>query len=125
MQRTYARHHYSQGTGRGLPHKIIKSAKMVEYWKIDNDLIEHIALISRLTLTENENTLYTKQLGEVIASFRMLDELDKSLEGEQVAFHAINFENIWREDVPEKVRWNPLSNSLENEEGYFKGPRIL
>lgn len=98
---------------------------MTEYWKIDKELVEHIALISRLKLTEDEKTLYTKQLGEVINSFKMLDELDKQLEHENVAFHAIEFENIWRDDKPNKIEWDPLSNSLENVNGYFKGPRIL
>jgi aspartyl-tRNA(Asn)/glutamyl-tRNA(Gln) amidotransferase subunit C len=98
---------------------------MVEYWKIDRDLVEHIALISRLRLTENEKTLYTSQLGEIISSFKMLDELDKSLENERIAFHAIEFENVWREDKPEKTQWAPLANSIEKVDGYFKGPRIL
>ena len=98
---------------------------MVEYWKIDKELVEHIALISRLDLSEGEKTLYTKQLGEVISSFRMLDELDNLLENEQLSFHAINFENVWREDRPKKVNWNPLSNSIKKEGDYFKGPKIL
>ncbi len=98
---------------------------MTEYWKIDKDLVEHITLISRLKLTEEEKTLYTNQLNEVITSFRMLDELDERLRNEKPAFHAMNFENIWREDLPKKVDWNPLANSLDNAEGYIKGPKIL
>ncbi|MDE1871358.1 MAG: Asp-tRNA(Asn)/Glu-tRNA(Gln) amidotransferase subunit GatC [Candidatus Micrarchaeota archaeon] len=98
---------------------------MVEYWKIDKELVEHIALISRLDLTEREKELYTKQLGEVISSFKMLDELDRFLQNEDTAFHAINFENIWREDKPKRVNWDPLSNSISKEDNYFKGPKIL
>lgn len=98
---------------------------MVEYWKIDRDLVEHIALISRIKLTEEEKILYTRQLGEVIDSFKMLDELNKLLEGEQAAFHAIKFENIWRDDNPAKTEWDPLANSLEKVDGYIKGPKIL
>lgn len=98
---------------------------MVEYWKIDKDLVEHIALISRLKLTEDEKRLYTEQLGDVISSFKMLDELDNQLQGEQIAFHAIKFENVWRDDTPTKIEWDPLANSLEKVDGYFKGPKIL
>jgi aspartyl-tRNA(Asn)/glutamyl-tRNA(Gln) amidotransferase subunit C len=99
---------------------------MTEYWKIDKDLVEHITLISRLKLTEEEKTLYTNQLNEVISSFRTLDELDKQLKDEKPAFHAMNFENVWREDVPRKTNWNPLANSFGNvEDGYIKGPKIL
>jgi aspartyl-tRNA(Asn)/glutamyl-tRNA(Gln) amidotransferase subunit C len=98
---------------------------MVEYWKIDKDLVEHIALISRLKLTEDEKLLYTKQLGEVIGSFKMLDELNKQLEGEQAAFHAMKFENVWRDDIHAKIDWDPLANSLEKIDGYIKGPKIL
>jgi aspartyl-tRNA(Asn)/glutamyl-tRNA(Gln) amidotransferase subunit C len=98
---------------------------MVEYWKIDKDLLEHIALISKLKLTEEEKKLYTKQLSEVIDSFKMLDEIEKSLVNEKMAFHAMEIENVWREDNPEKVEWNPMSGALNKVDGYFKGPRIL
>jgi aspartyl-tRNA(Asn)/glutamyl-tRNA(Gln) amidotransferase subunit C len=98
---------------------------MVEYWKIDRELVEHIALISRLRLTEDEKTLYTRQLGEVIGSFKSLDEISSLLESEPAAFHAINFENIWRLDKAEKTNWDPLANSLEKKDGYFKGPKII
>lgn len=98
---------------------------MVEYWKIDKELVEHIALISRLDLTDDEKILYTKQLGEVIDSFKMLDELSELLKDEQTAFHAVTFENVWREDAPKKTDWDPLSNSAKKEGDYFKGPKIL
>ena len=98
---------------------------MVEYCKIDKQLVEHIALISRLNLTEDEKTLYTKQLGEIIDSFKMLDELDNTIKDEQPAFHAIEFGNVWREDNPTKTDWDPLSNSLKKEGGYFQGPKII
>jgi aspartyl-tRNA(Asn)/glutamyl-tRNA(Gln) amidotransferase subunit C len=98
---------------------------MTEYWKIDQELVEHIALISRLKLTEEEKTLYTKQLGEVMGSFRVLDDLTDLLKNEQPAFHAINFENVWRGDEPRKAKWDPLANSLEKEDDFLKGPKII
>ncbi|MGI0100403.1 MAG: Asp-tRNA(Asn)/Glu-tRNA(Gln) amidotransferase subunit GatC [Candidatus Micrarchaeaceae archaeon] len=98
---------------------------MAEYWKIDKELIEHVALLSRLTLSEREKDAYAKQLGEVIGSFSRLDELDVLLADEKPAFHAIELENIWREDVPSKTEWSPLSNSIDKIDGYVKGPKIL
>lgn len=98
---------------------------MTEYWKIDKDLVEHITLISRIKLTEEETELYTSQLNEIINSFKMLDELAERIKDENAAFHAVTFKNIWREDTPKKIEWNPLSNSKESEDGYIKGPKIM
>lgn len=95
---------------------------MVDYWKIDKKLIEHIASIARLSLTEKEKELYIKQLSEVLDAFKQIDHVDTNL---SPAFHPVPVEDVWREDKVAKARWNPLGNARHKEKGYFKGPRIV
>ncbi len=94
-------------------------------WHIDRELVEHVALLSRIELTDNEKALYAEQLSEVMKAFSSLDELDALTKEEGMALHAVESENIWREDKAAPSPWDPLSNSSASVDGYVKGPRIL
>ncbi|MCL5430599.1 MAG: Asp-tRNA(Asn)/Glu-tRNA(Gln) amidotransferase subunit GatC [Candidatus Marsarchaeota archaeon] len=99
---------------------------MKDYWKIDEDLVRHISLISKLNLTNEEMTGYSKDLNDVLESFRILEEVD--ITGVDAAFHPLSVENAFREDTASKEKdnaWDPLS-ATENKEGdYYKGPKII
>jgi len=43
---------------------------------IDRDLVQHIALLTRLALTEEETTLFSEQFSAIIDYFDMLGEVD-------------------------------------------------
>lgn len=95
---------------------------MANYWKIDKKLIEHICALAKLTPTEKEKELYLKQISEVLDAFKVLKDIDA--EGEH-AFHPTKIENVWRDDKVLKTKWDPLGNSKNKENGYFKGPKIV
>lgn len=96
---------------------------MKDYWKIDRALLDHIALISKLKLSDKEKELFTKQLGDVLKVFKQLDEV--KVEGLEPAFHSTKVENVWREDKVTPTNWKPL-NGVKNKEGaFYKGPRIV
>ena len=95
---------------------------MVDYWKIDKKLMEHIASIARLSLTEKEKEFYTKQLSEVLGAFKEIDKADAK---SSPAFHPVPIEDVWREDKVAKTSWDPLGNAKHKEKGYFQGPRIV
>jgi aspartyl-tRNA(Asn)/glutamyl-tRNA(Gln) amidotransferase subunit C len=44
--------------------------------RIDSDLVQHIALLIRLSLTEEETGLFSEQLSTIIDYFDMLGEVD-------------------------------------------------
>ena len=96
---------------------------MKDYSKIDRALLDHIALISKLKLSDDEKERFVKQLGDVLAVFKQLDDVD--VEGLEPAFHSTRVENVWREDEVRSALWNPLE-SVKNKEGrFYKGPRIV
>ncbi|MCW6159979.1 MAG: Asp-tRNA(Asn)/Glu-tRNA(Gln) amidotransferase subunit GatC [Candidatus Micrarchaeales archaeon] len=95
----------------------------MDYWKIDKELINRIALISKLDLNESERMLFLKQLGDVLDTFKLIDEVDT--DGLEPAFHPRIIENIWREDEASETAWDPLADVESKEEGYYKAPRIV
>lgn len=96
---------------------------MVEYWKIDKALLEHVSKIARLELTEEEKEKFVKQLEDILKAFKKIDEVDTTKV--KPSFHPIEIKNVMREDEVKTWEWDPLANTKHKEERYFKGPRIL
>lgn len=95
---------------------------MTEYWKVDQELVEHVAKMSRLELTKEELERFTEQLKGILDAFKEIDEVDT--DDVQPSFHPVEVKNIWREDQAEYWGWCPFDNSEHIEERYFKGPKI-
>jgi len=96
---------------------------IMEYWKIDKKLVEHVAKIARLSLTEQEIKKFTKQLEDILETFKEIGKVNtKNVEP---SFHPQRIKNVWREDKPKKWKWNPLGNTKHKEDRYFKGPRAV
>jgi aspartyl-tRNA(Asn)/glutamyl-tRNA(Gln) amidotransferase subunit C len=87
--------------------------------------VEHVALLSRLDLTEEEKEAYTKQLNSIIDYMNKINELDT--EGVEPTAHVLPIYNVMREDeVGESLdREKVLENAPEKENGQFKVPRIV
>ncbi len=86
--------------------------------------VEHVAKLARLELTEEEKELYTKQLGDVLKYVDQMNEVDTS--NIEPMSHAIDFVNVMREDkvIYEQDKEQLMSNAPEEENGFFKVPRI-
>lgn len=95
---------------------------MTEYWKVDQKLVEHVAKVSRLELTNEELERFTEQLKGILDAFKEMDEVDT--DDVKPSFHPVEVKNIWREDKAEYWNWCPFDNSEHIEERYFKGPKI-
>ena len=95
---------------------------MADYQKIDRELLEHIAEVSRLKLTDEELERFTEQLKVIIDAFREIDEVDT--EGVEPSFHPSELKDVLREDEAKPWGWDPLGNSGHKERKQFKGPRI-
>jgi aspartyl-tRNA(Asn)/glutamyl-tRNA(Gln) amidotransferase subunit C len=95
---------------------------MTDYWKIDKELIERVSKVARLSLTDKEKEEFLRQLGEVLDSFRVLNEIEAK---EDPAFHPIKVEDETREDRVAEKKWEPMRGVKNKEGGYYKGPRIV
>jgi len=87
--------------------------------------VEHVALLARLELTEEEKEMYTKQLADILGYFQSLAELDT--QDVPPTAHVLPLVNVFREDevgghMPtEEV----LANCPEREGNFFKVPKIV
>ncbi|MQL52007.1 Asp-tRNA(Asn)/Glu-tRNA(Gln) amidotransferase subunit GatC [Desulfofundulus thermobenzoicus] len=87
--------------------------------------VEHVALLARLELSDEEKKMYTGQLNAILEYARMLNELDT--DHIPPTAHVLPLKNVWREDQvgkhmpPEEV----LANAPDREGQFFKVPRIV
>jgi aspartyl-tRNA(Asn)/glutamyl-tRNA(Gln) amidotransferase subunit C len=87
--------------------------------------IDHIAKLARLGLTEEEKSLYGKQLSAILDYAAMLQKLDTN--NVPPTSHAIPMKNVLREDVaiPFANTNEILANGPVTENGMFKVPKIM
>lgn len=92
---------------------------------IDDRTVEHVARLSRLELTPEERELFREQLSRILEYFSKLNELDTS--GVPPTSHVVPMSNVFREDVvtPSLEREEVLGEAPDQEEGYFKVPRVF
>lgn len=96
---------------------------MAEKQIVDKDLVNHVASVARLNLSEEEIEKFTQQLKDVLEAFKTLDEVNT--DKVKPSFHPQKISDVYREDKAEKFDWDPLANTKHKEKKYFKGPRII
>lgn len=87
-------------------------------------VVEDVAKLARLSLSEDEKNLYSAQLSRIIENFKELDLIDTS--GISPLSHALPIENVLREDQTEESlgREKLMANGPCTENGFFRVPRI-
>ena len=91
---------------------------------ITKEQVQHVAKLARLSLTENEVTLYTEQLSKILDYIDQLNEV--KTEGIEPMTQPIPTVNVMREDIIKKQfeRQDVLSNAPHEEYGFFRVPKI-
>ncbi len=86
--------------------------------------VEHVAKLARLELTDEEKELYAKQLGEVLKYVDQMNEVDTT--GVKPMAQVVDLVNVMREDKVhcEITKQALMSNAPDEENGYFKVPKI-
>ena len=93
--------------------------------EIDRKLLEHVADVARLKLTEDEIKKFIPQLKEALEFFSQLQEVDT--EGLTPSFQPVEIRNSMRndEEKPCLSQDEALSLTEHKKDGYFKGPRAI
>lgn len=94
-------------------------------WKVDEETVERISDLVNIRLSEEEASLFAKQLSGVLGYFKKIDEVDT--QDVEPTFHALDLKNIVREDQvsPSLPNRAALENAPRKENGLFKAPKIL
>lgn len=90
--------------------------------KIDKELVEKVARIARLSLSDKEKETFVEDFKEILAAFSKLDEVDTSKISPTL--QPIEVPASYLHDVPGKClsQSEALANTKHKAEGYFKGP---
>lgn len=93
--------------------------------EINRGLIEKLASLARLNLTESEIDEFLPQLKEILNTFSKIKEVNT--EKIKPSFQPLEIKNIYREDKIEKClsQEEALKNTKHKENGYFKGPKVI
>ncbi|MDD3437743.1 MAG: Asp-tRNA(Asn)/Glu-tRNA(Gln) amidotransferase subunit GatC [Candidatus Gastranaerophilales bacterium] len=91
---------------------------------IDIKDVEHVAKLARLALSEEEKQKFVKQLNSILEYMNELNEVDTSNVAPME--HSIKITNVMREDtvVVDFSREELLNNAPEEEDGFFRVPKI-
>ena len=93
--------------------------------EIDRKLLEHVAEVARLKLTEEEIKKFLPQLKEALEFFSQLQEVNT--DGVKPSFQPVEIKNVMREDYEKQClgQDEALSLTEHKKDGYFKGPRVI
>jgi aspartyl-tRNA(Asn)/glutamyl-tRNA(Gln) amidotransferase subunit C len=87
--------------------------------------VEHVAMLARLLLSEEEKEMFTKQLGQILDHAGKISELNtKDVEPTS---HVLPIRNVFREDKVKEclTQKESLSNAPKEEDGFFVIPKIV
>ena len=92
---------------------------------VDRNLLEHVAEVARLKLTEEEIKKFLPQLKEALEFFLQLGEVDTG--NVKPSFQPVELKNVMREDAEKEClsQDDALSLTEHKKDGYFKGPRAV
>ena len=93
--------------------------------EIDRKLLEHVAEVARLKLTEEEIKKFLPQLKESLEFFSKLQEVNT--DNIKPSFQPVELRNAMREDAEKGClsQDEALSLTEHKKDGYFKGPRAV
>ena len=93
--------------------------------KLNRKDVEHVALLSRLDLSENELDKFTGQLDAILEYIDVLNQVDTS--AVEPMAHVLEIRNVMRADQvqPSLPREAALQTAPDAEDGFFKVPKIV
>jgi len=93
--------------------------------QINKKLIEHVAALTRLKLTDKEVKEFMPQLKEILNTFSKIDKVNT--DNTEPSFQPVEVKNVMREDIAggSLTQEEALSNTEHKKDGYFKGPKVV
>lgn len=93
--------------------------------KLSREEVEHVALLARLALSEEEKERFRTQLSSILEYVEIISRLETAQI--EPIYHVLPLQNVFRPDGIKKPfsRKEVLQNAPEQDDGYFKVPRII
>ena len=93
---------------------------------VTTDDVRHLAVLSNLQLSEDEVTVLTKDIGDIVNYIELLSDIDTS--GVEPTYQVSGLENVWRSDEVEQIpvtREKLLALAQETHDNQVKVPKVL
>lgn len=93
--------------------------------RIDEKLIRHIGLLSRIELTEEQVGLFGAQFADIVAYMDKLQELNT--DGVEPMAHSLPVHNVFAEDAPGESLpvARALANAPQRDGDFYKVPKVI
>ena len=93
--------------------------------KLSREEVQHIALLARVGIDEQEIEKFRHQLSDILENFEVLQVIDTSQLPPTA--QSINLQNVLREDEPEPStpQSEILANAPQREDQYFRVQAVL
>ena len=89
---------------------------------MDKEIVERVARIAHLILTDDELEKYSSDLGEILEYFEMLDEAPGL---ENRGFNPVEIPDALRDDEPSMdIPAEDCLKDMKTYDGYVRGPRL-
>ena len=87
--------------------------------------VEHVALLARLELSDEERERFTTQLNSILEHFEQLQQIDTT--GVEPMSHAVAVSNVFREDeeTGSLAQEEALQNAPDAARECFRVPRVI
>ncbi len=94
--------------------------------KIDKETVRRVALLSRLSLTDDEILQYGSQLGAILRYISKLNEID-TRDVPPTSHTLSTLKNVYRKDIlkPSLKAEEALKNAPSTDGYFFKVPQII
>lgn len=92
---------------------------------VNREIVQHIAKLSKLKLTTEEEEKFTNELNKILEYMEKLNSLDTEIV--EPLSYPVEGNNVFREDrqIKSVERENALKNAPQRTEEFFKVPRVL
>ncbi|GAB4135475.1 MAG: Asp-tRNA(Asn)/Glu-tRNA(Gln) amidotransferase subunit GatC [Ignavibacteriales bacterium] len=92
---------------------------------VNREIVQHIAKLSKLKLTSDEEERFTSELNKILEYMEKLNSLDTEIV--EPLSYPVEGNNVFREDrqIKSVERENALKNAPQRTEEFFKVPRVL
>ena len=93
---------------------------------IDKKTVKHVALLSRLSLSDKELEIYSKQLEAILSYIDKLNQIDTK-DVHPTSHPLSTLKNVFRKDILKSslATEDALKNAPSKEDGFFKVPQII
>jgi aspartyl-tRNA(Asn)/glutamyl-tRNA(Gln) amidotransferase subunit C len=93
--------------------------------RLDETLIRHIALLSRVELTDEQVATFGRQFADIVAYMDKLQELP--IDGVEPMTHALPVHNVLAEDspAPSLPADQALANAPQRDGDFYKVPKVI